>query len=202
MSNGARHALGVLAGLILTPLIAVGLAFGVGELSVTFQKTLQTPWLGLGVLIATAVLLGFLTGSRISPVASLLAGLLYTLLGAVPWVANTLRIDVDFTSFLPRQLDNGYITLQYLGLFIILGVALLTVSVLPSRWRGKPKAAAQPYYPAQPQQLYAPQQQQQPDPFAAAPDPFAVPPTPTQHLPAFPEQPVDPHDSTRPINRD
>lgn len=231
MSNGARHALGVIAGLIMAPLLLVGLSYGMGQVTMTMQRTIAPSWLGLGVLAACGVLLGLLAGSRLSPLASLIAGLGYTLLGVAQPLAQLLRLDVDLApTSLPRWLGAGYSTLLFTGLLLFLGLTLLTVSVLPSRWRSARRLAAQaqPYYPQAEQHRPQPEQQfqqpppeqyrpepyqgyqhepyQQPEPYRQQPDPFSPPPSrpaPTQHLPTFPEQPPpDPEDSTRPMNRD
>ena len=52
MSNGARHVLGVVAGLLLPPLILAGLVYGIAEISRTMAVTFGVSWLGLGVVAA------------------------------------------------------------------------------------------------------------------------------------------------------
>lgn len=135
MSNGARHALGAVAGLFLPPLIALGAIYGVGQVVFGFQA-FKISWLGLAVLVGTAVLLAFLLGSRISPVASLMGGLGFTAIGLIP------SLEVSGLSVLPRnllsgELGPGFMTLLYSGLFLLLGVTMLTVSAFPSRWRAR-----------------------------------------------------------------
>lgn len=136
MSNGARHVLGVVAGLLLPPLIAAGLVYGVGEIIRTQAVAFSVSWPGLGAVAAAGVGLAFLTGSRLSPVASLIGGLAFTALGAVPTLeARGITID-----WLPNRLLNGteataYQTVTYTGVMLFLGVTLLAVSAFPSRWR-------------------------------------------------------------------
>ncbi|MEU6724417.1 hypothetical protein ABZ917_11970 [Nonomuraea wenchangensis] len=133
MSNGARHALGVVAGLLLPPLALVGLLYGVGEISLQTHSTFRLPWYAVGVLAAAAIVLAFLAGSRISPVASLLGGLAYTALGLLPVLeyAGGPRLSLD----LPARVNEGYLALGHSGTLLFVGVMLLAVSLFPSRWR-------------------------------------------------------------------
>ncbi|GAA3698977.1 hypothetical protein GCM10022224_076160 [Nonomuraea antimicrobica] len=135
MSNGARHALGAVAGLLLPPLLAVALWYGVGELTLQAQQTFQISWVALGVLAAAGIILAFLAGSRLSPVASLLGGLAFTGVGVLPFVELSTGLRLLPDDLLPAFLRNGLMTLTYSGLQLMLGVALLVVSAIPSRWR-------------------------------------------------------------------
>ncbi|MFI7703653.1 hypothetical protein [Nonomuraea sp. NPDC049480] len=136
----------MVAGLLLPPLVAAGLWFGVGELRTQAQVAFQVSWLAVGALVAAGIGLALLAGSRLSPVASLLGGLSYTGLGAVPLIEMVTGARLMPQNLLPAALENGYLTLGYTGLQLALGVTLLVVSVFPSRWR----AGAQPavYSPA------------------------------------------------------
>ncbi|MEV0316582.1 hypothetical protein [Nonomuraea fuscirosea] len=145
MSNGTRHALGVVAGLLLPPLAAAGLWYGIGELSLQLAQTLRLSWIALGVLVATGILLALLIGSRLSPVASLLGGLAFLAVGALPFVELTTGARLLPSDLLPNPMRSGFQTLSYSGLHLVLGVALLVASVFPSRWRGRHR----PEYPAQ-----------------------------------------------------
>ncbi|MEV0385170.1 hypothetical protein [Nonomuraea sp. NPDC050643] len=136
MSNGARHALGVVAGLLLPPLVAAGLWFGVGDLRLQAVQAFQISWLALGALAAAGIVLAFLAGSRLSPVASLLGGLSFTALGVVPLIELT-GVRVLAENWLPAALSTGFMTLAYSGLQLFLGVLLLVVSAFPSRWRSR-----------------------------------------------------------------
>lgn len=167
MTNGVRHALGFVAGLLLPPLIAVGLMYGVAELTFTMQRMIGLSWLGLGLLALSGVMLAFLAGSRLSPVASLLGGLMFVLVGSLPLLELMSRVRILPRGFLPRMLDNGYLTLSYQGILLVIGVLLLVVSAFPSRWRGaRPAPDTGPYGPAYP---------------------------PAQHTPSYPPGPQDQH---------
>jgi len=141
MTNGARHALGVLAGLLLPPLLAAGLWYGVGELSLVAQRDFRLSWIGVAVLAGSGVLLAFLLGSRLSPVASLLGGLAFAGVGALPFIEMTTGVRMLPDGLLHGQVRTGFMTVAYSGLQFMLGVALLAVSTFPSRWRGRPQEA-------------------------------------------------------------
>lgn len=139
MQNGARHALGLVAGLLLPPLIAVGLFYGVDQVSRNFQQFILS-WTGLGVLLVSGILLAFLLGSRLSPVASLVGGLEFTVFGVLPFLEiGGLHLISD--RMFPRELWSGYLTVSYTGLLLMFGVMLLVCSAFPSRWRTTPPRA-------------------------------------------------------------
>ncbi|MEU4724411.1 hypothetical protein AB0G06_32765 [Nonomuraea dietziae] len=163
MSNAARHILGVVAGLLLTPIIALGLMYGSGQVVHGFQ-IFSTPWVGAGVLAACAVALGFLAGSRLSPVASLMAGLVYTAMGTVLMIVEL--YPSWLADLLPMPLRMGFNVLGPTGALFIAGILLLTASAFPSRWRAaRPAPSAPSYDPPQQQQQYPPAF----DPFQPAP---------------------------------
>ncbi len=135
MSNGARHAFGVVAGLLLPPLALAGLLYGIGEISFQTRSAFQFPWYAVGVLAAAAVVLAFLAGSRLSPVASLLGGLAYTALGLFPLLEFTGGPRLVPEGLLPARVNEGYLALGHSGALLVVGVMLLTVSLFPSRWR-------------------------------------------------------------------
>ncbi|MDF2711469.1 MAG: hypothetical protein K0R62_7121 [Nonomuraea muscovyensis] len=144
MSNTVRHLLGLVAGLLLPPPAALALAYGVGEVTVGFQRYLQASVPGLGALVVAGVLLAFLLGSRLSPVASLLGGLLYTAVGLVPVVElSGVRVLPD--GLLDGVLGLGFRTMLYTWMLLVLGVAMLVASAFPSRWRAaRPPAVVTP----------------------------------------------------------
>ncbi|MFG3436798.1 hypothetical protein ACGF0J_06090 [Nonomuraea sp. NPDC047897] len=134
MSNSVRHVLGLAAGVLLPPLAALALMYGIGELTLSYQRFLHVSVPGLAGLVIAAVLLAFLLGSRLSPVASLLGGLVCTVVGFVPVVElSGVRVlpDEVFTGVL----GLGFRTLLYTWMLLVLGVALLVASAFPSRWR-------------------------------------------------------------------
>ncbi|MFE3450999.1 hypothetical protein ACFXJ8_18940 [Nonomuraea sp. NPDC059194] len=145
MPNAVRHVLGVVAGLLLTPLLAVGLAYGVGQIVFVFKVTFIMPWQGPVALAACAVVLGVMAGSRLSPVASLLPGLTFTLAGGTMLIPEW--YPARLLELLPGTLRFGIDGLGTTGLLFVLGVLLLTASAFPSRWR-----ATRPKLPSPPQQ--------------------------------------------------
>jgi hypothetical protein len=148
MSNGARHALGVVGGLLLPPLVAAGLWYGVGELRLSAATQFRFSWLGLAVIVAAGVGLAFLIGSRLSPVASLLGSLGFTALGLVPTIEMTTRLTISVSEWLPAPLGVGYESVTYTGAMLFVGVALLVVSMFPSRWRSAVRERDAVYAPA------------------------------------------------------
>ncbi|MEU5865126.1 MULTISPECIES: hypothetical protein [unclassified Nonomuraea] len=147
MSNGARHGLGVVAGLLLPPLIAACLMYGIGEIGLTMATRYTISWLGLGVVAAAGAGLAFLAGSRLSPIASLLGGLALTALGLVPAVELSAGVRVIPDGLVTGTLAAGMQTALYTGVMLFLGVALLVVSLFPSRWRslGRPSVHTSDY---------------------------------------------------------
>ncbi len=140
MSNRARHWWGVLAGLVLAPAIAAGVAYGTWRTlsgAQQFGVTSTEYRIGIGAFAITAILLGIAVGSRLSPLASLLAGLALTALGGLwagaPEVARDNTVDL-----LPSSLDKvnaGYVSAAGMGLFLMVGLVLLIGSLFPARWR-------------------------------------------------------------------
>ena len=141
MSNGARHVLGVVAGLLLPPMIVAGLIYGVGEITRTMAVAFSVSWIGLGVVAVSGAGLAFLAGSRLSPIASLLGGLAFTALGVIP-VIELRGFRVIPNGLLPAGLSSGLQTVTYSGVMLFLGVALLVVSAFPSRWRSLERPSA------------------------------------------------------------
>jgi hypothetical protein len=133
MSNGVRHALGVVAGILLPPLLAAGLLYGVGEVMLTIRQFVM-PWAGLAVVAACGVVLAFLVSSRVSPVASLMGGLMFTGLGVLP-LLDVLRVFSPPGNLFSGNIGTAYLTLGYEGIFLLLGVLMLVASAFPSRWR-------------------------------------------------------------------
>ncbi len=193
MSNGVRHGLGFLAGLLLPPLAALALMYGVSHLSLTLAQRFELSFPGLGLVVLAGAGLAFLAGSRISPVASLMGGLLYVLLGVVPFL-TMYGIEFRPEQLLPGLLRNGYTGLALQGILLMLGVMLLVASAFPSRWRGRARADAAPAYPGYPPPAYPGPADQAPyqDPFQARP----YPPEPSYGAESRPE------DTTRPMHRE
>lgn len=118
MRNGVRHLLGAGAGLLATPLIAAGFHY---------SSNLAGTWIALSVLAGTMAFVGVLAGSRISPLASLLPGLLFAgaaVFARSPWIG---LIRSDYSQAYVNLIDAWALPTAF---------ALLAASVFPSRWRG------------------------------------------------------------------
>ncbi|NJP95313.1 hypothetical protein HCN51_38755 [Nonomuraea sp. FMUSA5-5] len=133
----------MVAGLLLPPLVAAGLWYGVGDLTLQAQQSFRISWVAVGVLAATAIVLAFLAGSRLSPVASLLGGLAFTAAGVLPFAEMFTRVRLLPVDLLPGVLRSGFTTTAYSGLLAVAGVTLLVVSLFPSRWRGSARDLAE-----------------------------------------------------------
>ncbi|MFG1943288.1 hypothetical protein [Nonomuraea sp. NPDC048826] len=209
MTNGVRHVLGLVAGLFLPPLILAVLLYASAEFTLSAQRFYAVSWLALGMMLVAAVGLAFLVASRLSPLASLLGGLQYTVLGLLP-VLELSGLRILPRSWLPQPWATGYMNLGYLGFLLLLGVLLLAASAFPSRWRGRPTSSASPapYY-AGPHAHPGPQPSSGPQPHAEpqARDPYAGdqargPYAGDQARGPYAGEPWRGDDATRPMHRD
>jgi hypothetical protein len=147
MPNGARHTLGAVAGLISTPVIAAALMFSTERFTRAFQTFLlheSGQWPAGAAVLVAGILMGVLVGSRISPLASLVPGVVFTAVGLLWLVAprfalrHTVRV-------LPAELDRGYTVVGPYGVALVVGVLLLVASLFPSRWAARaPRPAGVP----------------------------------------------------------
>jgi hypothetical protein len=178
----------VVAGLLLPPLIAAGLSFGVGEFTTRSRIAFELSWLGLGVIAVSAILLAYLVGSRLSPVASLLGGLMFTALGVLPVLEMVTRQRLLPNQWLPDVVGIGYQTLAYSCLLLFLGITVLVASLFPSRWRATHRPPPPDHHLE-----YGPEYGHGYGPAQA--------PYPPQGGPAYPSQ-SGPEDATRPMFRE
>jgi hypothetical protein len=182
MSNGARHGWGVLVGLLLVPGIAAALAYGMWRTlsgAQQFGPTSAEYRIGLASFAVTAVVMGIVIGTRMSPLASLFPGLVLTALGVVWAAAPTWAVN-NTAGKLPDSLDKldaGYRSIGTTGLLLLVGLVLLFASLFPARWRGREDLRPAFEYDA-PQQSY---EAQQPIPE----------PLPYEHTPQYGRQPGD-----------
>ncbi|MEU8120927.1 hypothetical protein AB0C21_19640 [Spirillospora sp. NPDC049024] len=160
MSNGARHGLGVLIGLVVTPVVALSLCYsttGFNRMFQFYRLHSGDRWVSTGLVLLAAVLVGAVAGSRLSPLASLVPGVVYTAVGLAWAVSPTWAVehsgresmrDAALSGFrsLPGKIQFGYMTLGPYGVFLLLGVALLVASLAPSRWKSRKAAAAAPQF--------------------------------------------------------
>ncbi|QXJ22062.1 hypothetical protein AGRA3207_003000 [Actinomadura graeca] len=145
MSNGARHALGVVIGLIVTPVAAGLLTYGTQRLGRATRGAAVLgssagggdKWIGAVLLIGIAVALGLTVGSRLSPMASLVPGATFTAVGALWVLAPHWTVVHTAKDPFPDRLVIGYITLGPNGVFLVIGVLLVAASLVPSRWQAR-----------------------------------------------------------------
>ncbi|MGW2145698.1 hypothetical protein ACWCOT_15425 [Nonomuraea bangladeshensis] len=154
MRSGVRHLLGAGAGLLATPLVAAGFAYGHVQLRVA------PDWLPLAAFAGAALLVGVLSGSRLSPLASLLPGLALTGLAA----AELARLDLSWLRAPGMYLAGGQVLSAYLAAVEQLvsfgapaaGCVLLAASAFPSRWRARPAVPEAPPPPQPEEETPAP----------------------------------------------
>jgi hypothetical protein len=189
MSNGARHALGAVVGLVATAIVSVCLMIGTDRLRLVESYSVATfarrsyhgheLWEGLGLVLVAAVLLGLVAGSRLSPIASLVPGAAFTAAGLL-WALDPGWAMQHTVDQLPKKLSVGYLNLAGLGVYLLIGLALVAASVPPSRWRARTAGGA-PRYAGPPPAPMGP-------PPAApgapgAPSPLGAPQAPAQDTP-------------------
>jgi hypothetical protein len=138
MSNGARHTWGFFAGVVLTAALAALLIFGTYRLQhgyvAQFHK--QDKWIGGGLLAGAAIVFAILAASRLSPLASLVGGIVLTAAGVLFFVSQ--KTTADLINRFP--LKEQRVTLAGLedeGFILFAGVGLLFASFFPSRWRAR-----------------------------------------------------------------
>ncbi|MCW2938356.1 MAG: hypothetical protein JWN00_1341 [Actinomycetia bacterium] len=132
----ARHVVGVVVGLAAPFAIAAPAMYGVGtsyERLVRYVQTGTASYGSLALIGVAGVLIGLLTGSRISPLAALIPGAVFTGYGAI-WIVRPASA-VNLIPHLPSTFDRGYQTLGGSGALLLAGIALLASALFPSRWR-------------------------------------------------------------------
>ncbi|RSN48752.1 hypothetical protein DMH08_33460 [Actinomadura sp. WAC 06369] len=203
--------------MVLAPLIPLVLLYGVyqmhrsvGRVAATFGGDAGSErWLGAALLLGTAVLVALAVAPRVSPLASLLPGLLLTAVGGVWIVDPGWMLRQQFTrDVLPGDLELPYIGIAGpYGVLLLLGLVLLAASVMPSRWAGR-AAAPRPLGPPPapvggPPPMPgagAPRPQERPEPFAPS---FTQPPgQPQPPGPARPQEPQTPPSGAVPFGRE
>ncbi|GAA1773295.1 hypothetical protein [Streptomonospora arabica] len=141
MSNGLRHTLGLFAGVVAAPVLAAGLAWAphwTAGAGVDYDLTAvpgAPAWAApVGVLAVVGLLLGLVTGTRLSPLAALLPGLALLAAGVVE------------TAGLPQPVPGleGLLDVEGAGsrpwfawgpAFVLAGAMLVVSALPPSRWR-------------------------------------------------------------------
>jgi hypothetical protein len=138
MSNGARHAWGILVGVVLTAALGALLIYGTSRLQHGYliQLHKNDKWIGGGLLAGAAVVFGLMTASRLSPVGSLIGGLVLTAAGVVFFVSQ--KTTADLINRFPIKGQRATLTsLEGQGILLVIGVALLFATFFPSRWRSQ-----------------------------------------------------------------
>ncbi|RAY12140.1 hypothetical protein DPM19_25775 [Actinomadura craniellae] len=194
MSNGARHGLGIVVGLLITPVLFAGLAYG-GERATRGVRMFDSgaKWTALAVFLLVALLLGLLAGSRVSPLAALIPGLSLLSVGYLWFDGHLGRVLRD------GPLGDYTLSLWNLGLqgvLLLLGLALVASALPPSRWQARtPRLAPPPPAPFGPslsgggapplpyEQGSAPARPY--GPGGAAPAPSGPPPAPSGPSPSY-----------------
>lgn len=165
MNNAARHGIGTLIGVVATPLIAGCLAYSVDDVRMSVAAALAEKangvpaadaagddWTALAFLLAGAAVIGLVVNARLSPLASLVPGVLISALGLAWFTQTAWMLENSTPEFVPEDFFSGYTNMAANGTFTIIGIALLVASVLPGRWRGTRPATAAPVAPAAPKE--------------------------------------------------
>ncbi|ROO82883.1 hypothetical protein EDD29_0368 [Actinocorallia herbida] len=206
MNNSARHVLGGIIGLMVwLPLVVAG---GWASRKVTttaryFEVQAGEVVPGILVLLLCALVVGLLCGSRISPLASLVAGGLMSVLSLL-WLLSPAQGSELLDAVLPDSFMIPVLDFIGVGMGLLLGLSMVVASLPPSRWAarsprvlpsggpsplpfgGAPVPApgqppfGQPPFGGAPAPVPAPGQ----PPFGGAPGP--VPPPHLPHVPAAP----------------
>ncbi len=138
--NSRRHVLGLLTGLVATAVIAGGLMYSVDrqELAArSLQLTGSDHWTAVSLIVVAGLVIALLSGSRLSPLASLLPGLVFAAIGGIRAASPTWTGDHTLVNALPAALRAGYQAYAGSGLFLMIGVAMVGASLFPSRWRAR-----------------------------------------------------------------
>jgi hypothetical protein len=138
MSNGARHTWGFFAGVVLTAALAALLIFGTYRLQhgyvAQFHK--QDKWIGGGLIAGAAIVFAIMVASRLSPLNSLVGGLVLTAAGVLFFVSQKTTADL-INRFPFKEQRVTLAGLEEEGFILFAGVGLLFASFFPSRWRAR-----------------------------------------------------------------
>ncbi|GAB3279323.1 hypothetical protein GCM10027589_05790 [Actinocorallia lasiicapitis] len=115
----------------------ISYGFGGGDHTGTF-------WLALLAVIGAGLLLGLVVNARVSPLASLIVGVVFAGAG-LWWSLDAGGVFTAVSDLLPKDFERRTIWVFSTQLPLIGGVALLAASLSPSRWRGKSPAAPPPF---------------------------------------------------------
>lgn len=156
MTNTARHGIGAVIGVIVTPIAWLLLTYGGGTLWRTVAQyvmrvSLTGTILPMLALLAAAALLGLLASTFVSPVAAVIAGAVNLVAGlAYPLMVRTM---FDVTAWLPSRFQMDASNAGLNGTYLVIGVVLLVTAVPPRRWKaaaGIARPVPPPGYASQP----------------------------------------------------
>lgn len=143
-----RHSLGLLAGLVLTPLLWVGAAWSAGRIAdhVHSQASGVPLPAACAALIGVGLVGGVLAATRVSPLAAFVSG--GGLLGVPLWA---LLDPASMAAVVPAWLAGADSFWRPLGpglpLFLAVGTLLFISALVPSRWRSPRRDRAEEAYP-------------------------------------------------------
>lgn len=152
MKTRTRHLLGLILGIIATPVLFVALTGGVvlaGRGGIDFDVKVSFAALGVAALVAVIV-----AAPRVSPIASLIAGLalaglasLVVVPGADP--AGRMRsllpsTDISLGHGPALPFNTVATTALGTGVYALVGVLLVLASLAPSRWRARAVTMPEP----------------------------------------------------------
>jgi hypothetical protein len=138
MSRTLRHVIGAVVGVLIIPLVVAAFGYPSYRHSADFSPQLfghGRPFVAAAALILIGIVLGLSAGSRLSPLASLIPGLVLTGFGAI-WVLQPSWVVHRTFRGVPDQFNAAYQAQASSGVLLVLGVLLLVASTWPSRWRG------------------------------------------------------------------
>lgn len=133
-----RHSLGLLAGLLVAPLLWLGTAWTAAEFGERVTSlSLNDPLLlsAAAAVMVIGLLCGLLAGSRVSPLAAFLPGAALLGLGLWPLV-NYAAMDATLPDWLGSE-SMFYPVGPALPMNIALGTMLIASALAPSRWRSR-----------------------------------------------------------------
>ncbi|MEV4257787.1 hypothetical protein AB0J52_31895 [Spirillospora sp. NPDC049652] len=144
MTNGARHALGALVGLVASAVLLGWFAL-VANRFIDWRNSVMLRYIthgagGKGVVLVLLVLvsgalLAGLCAPRLSPLASLIPGVVLVMVNAF-WFVQPLFVMEHIARPLKDRWVIDYLDMLSTGIVLLAGGVLIAMSVLPSRWRG------------------------------------------------------------------
>lgn len=144
MTNGARHGLGVLVGVVATPLLLAWFAL-VANRFIDWQRRVLFQYVTHGaagkglvlilVFLVLAAVLGALCAPRLSPLASLVPGVVLVVVNGF-WLVQPRFVMLHVLRPSDQRWMVDYTSMLSNGLMLLAGGVLIALSVAPSRWRG------------------------------------------------------------------